>query len=63
MSADIRKIAVWVEETHREAGREITPATRKAVAVVDGKMVEAMHVEAARKLLKRVAVIAKREGK
>ncbi|MEP5154954.1 amino acid synthesis family protein [Planktotalea sp.] len=33
MSADIRKIAVWVEETHREAGREIAPATRKAVAV------------------------------
>ncbi|MGH1578223.1 amino acid synthesis family protein [Planktotalea sp.] len=33
MSADIRKIAVWVEETHREAGREISPATRKAVAV------------------------------
>lgn len=32
MSADIRKIAVWVEETHREAGREIAPATRKAVA-------------------------------
>ncbi|MFV2051660.1 amino acid synthesis family protein [Aliiroseovarius sp. YM-037] len=33
MSADIRKIAVWVEETHREIGREISPATRKAVAV------------------------------
>ncbi len=33
MSADIRKIAVWVEETHREAGRKIAPATRKAVAV------------------------------
>lgn len=33
MSADIRKIAVWIEETHREAGRAITPATRKAVAV------------------------------
>ncbi|ETX30548.1 amino acid synthesis family protein [Roseivivax isoporae] len=32
MSADIRKIAVWVEETHREAGRAIAPATRKAVA-------------------------------
>ncbi|HHB80464.1 MAG TPA: amino acid synthesis family protein, partial [Aliiroseovarius sp.] len=31
--AEIRKIAVFVEETHREAGREITPATRKAVAV------------------------------
>jgi hypothetical protein len=33
MSADIRKIAVWVEETHREIGRSITPPTRKAVAV------------------------------
>lgn len=33
MSADIRKIAVWVEETHREAGKQIAPATRKAVAV------------------------------
>jgi hypothetical protein len=33
MKADIRKIAVWVEETHREAGRAITPSTRKAVAV------------------------------
>ena len=30
---DIRKIAVWVEETHLEAGRAITPPTRKAVAV------------------------------
>ena len=34
MSADIRKIAVWVEETHTEAGRAIIPPTRKAVAVV-----------------------------
>lgn len=33
MSADIRKLAVWVEETHREIGRAITPPTRKAVAV------------------------------
>lgn len=33
MSAEIRKIAVWVEETHREIGREISPPTRKAVAV------------------------------
>ena len=33
MSAEIRKIAVWVEETHREIGRVISPATRKAVAV------------------------------
>lgn len=33
MSAEIRKIAVWVEETHREIGQTISPATRKAVAV------------------------------
>jgi hypothetical protein len=33
MSAIIRKIAVNIEETHREMGRQITPATRKAVAV------------------------------
>ena len=33
MSADIRKIAVWVEETHQEAGRAVAPATRKAVAI------------------------------
>jgi hypothetical protein len=33
MSADIRKIAVSVEETRREMGREIDPPTRKAVAV------------------------------
>lgn len=33
MSADIRKLAVWVEETHREIGRTIAPPTRKAVAV------------------------------
>ncbi|MCT8329897.1 amino acid synthesis family protein [Albidovulum sediminis] len=33
MKADIRKLAVWVEETHKEMGRDITPATRKAVAV------------------------------
>lgn len=33
MSAKIRKIAVNVEETHREAGRTIAPPTRKAVAV------------------------------
>ena len=30
---DIRKIAGWVEETHREAGQSISPPTRKAVAV------------------------------
>jgi hypothetical protein len=33
MSADIRKIAVWVEETHLEAGQTVAPPTRKAVAV------------------------------
>lgn len=33
MTAKIRKIAVNVEETHLEIGREISPATRKAVAV------------------------------
>jgi hypothetical protein len=33
MTTQIRKIAVWVEETHREMGREIVPPTRKAVAV------------------------------
>lgn len=32
MKAKIRKTAVFIEETHIEAGREITPATRKAVA-------------------------------
>jgi hypothetical protein len=33
MKAEIRKIVVWVEETHREADQTISPATRKAVAV------------------------------
>ncbi|WP_394690400.1 amino acid synthesis family protein [Hoeflea sp.] len=33
MSAKIRKIATFVEETHTEAGRDIAPPTRKAVAV------------------------------
>lgn len=33
MIAHIRKIAVWVEETHSEMGQAITPPTRKAVAV------------------------------
>ena len=33
MNLKIRKIAVNIEETHREIGREILPATRKAVAV------------------------------
>ncbi len=32
MSAKIRKIAIFVEETHREAGQRIDPPTRKAVA-------------------------------
>ena len=32
MSARIRKIATWVEETHIEGGRSISPPTRKAVA-------------------------------
>ncbi len=33
MSAKIRKIAVWVEETHLEMDQPINPPTRKAVAV------------------------------
>ena len=33
MSAKIRKLAVFVEETHEEAGRAVVPPTRKAVAV------------------------------
>lgn len=33
MTAEIRKIAVNVEETHQEMGRAIAPPTRKAVAV------------------------------
>lgn len=33
MIANIRKIAVNIEETHREIGRDVSPATRKAVAV------------------------------
>jgi hypothetical protein len=33
MKADIRKLAVWVEETHQEMGRSISPPTRKAVGV------------------------------
>lgn len=32
MTAKIRKISTWVEETHTEVGREVTPPTRKAVA-------------------------------
>jgi len=33
MAATIRKITVVVEETHREAGLAVTPATRKAAAI------------------------------
>ena len=33
MKADIRKIAVFVEETHSEMGQAISPPTRKAAAV------------------------------
>ncbi|MBL9036029.1 MAG: amino acid synthesis family protein [Rhodospirillaceae bacterium] len=33
MISDIRKIVVTVEETHRESGRGVNPATRKAAAV------------------------------
>jgi hypothetical protein len=32
MKAEIRKIVVSVEETHREMGKQIVPPTRKAVA-------------------------------
>ncbi len=33
MSAKIRKIITSVEQTHKEIGREVSPPTRKAVAV------------------------------
>ncbi len=33
MKADIRKLVVTVEETHREAGKGVSPATRKAAAI------------------------------
>lgn len=33
MKAQIRKVAIFLEETRREAGREITPCTCKAAAV------------------------------
>lgn len=33
MIAKIRKIAVLVEETHIESGKEISPSTRKSVAI------------------------------
>src|SRR5690606_31964927 len=32
MKARIRKIGVWIEETHEEAGRPVQPPSRKAVA-------------------------------
>lgn len=32
MNAKIRKIGVWLEETHVEGGRPVSPPTRKAVA-------------------------------
>lgn len=33
MQAQIRKIAVFLEETHREMGQRVSPPTRKAAAV------------------------------
>lgn len=33
MNAKIRKLATWTEETRREMNREVSPPTRKAVAV------------------------------
>lgn len=33
MAAEIRKIAVFIEEIHQEMGRNISPPTRKAAAV------------------------------
>lgn len=33
MKAEIRKIAVFLEETHTEMGRSVSPPTRKAAAV------------------------------
>jgi len=33
MPAEIRKLIVRIEETHREMGRPITPPTRKALAI------------------------------
>lgn len=33
MKAKLRKLAVFLEETHQEMGKDITPATRKAAAV------------------------------
>jgi hypothetical protein len=33
MAAEIRKLVVSVEETHREMGRPVSPATRRALAI------------------------------
>ena len=33
MKSDIRKVVVTIEETHRESGKGVSPATRKAAAV------------------------------
>ena len=33
MKAEIRKLAVFVEEVHSEMGRKVDPPTRKAAAV------------------------------
>ncbi len=33
MKSDIRKLVVTIEETHREGGKSISPATRKAAAI------------------------------
>ncbi len=33
MKSDIRKIVVTVEETHRDSGKSVSPATRKAAAI------------------------------
>lgn len=33
MKSDIRKIVVTIEETHRESGKGVSPATRKAAAI------------------------------
>jgi hypothetical protein len=33
MAAEIRKLVVTVEETHKEMGRAVAPATRKALAI------------------------------
>jgi hypothetical protein len=46
MSAKIRKIGVWVEETHSEGGKAVSPPTRKAVAAaVIGNPYAGQYVE------------------